>query len=79
MPAQAAAEIARQYTGADTRDIDTRGDAEALRERALWNQMPDEHGYRPAKEIIDVHAVLQRDRQRLYYQDALRQAYTAES
>jgi len=76
--ARAAAEIARQYTGADTGDIDTRGDAEALQERALWNQMPDEQGYRPAKEIIDVQSLLRRDRQRLYYQDALRQAYKAD-
>ena len=76
--ARAAAQIARGYEGADTADIDTRGDAQALRERALWNQMPDEYGYRPSKEIIDVETVLERDRQRLYYQDALRTAYKAD-
>jgi hypothetical protein len=76
--ARAAAQIARGYDGADTADIDTHGDAQALRERALWNQMPDEYGYRPSKEIIDVETVLERDRQRLYYQDALRTAYQAD-
>jgi hypothetical protein len=76
--ARAAAEIARAYSGADTADIDTTGDAQALRERALWNQMPDEHGYRPSKAIIDVETLLERGRQRLYYQDALRAAYKAD-
>ncbi len=77
--AQAAARVARRYTGADRDMIDTRGDAQALRQRALRRQVPDDHGYRPGKEIFDIDAVLERDRQRVYYEDALRTAYQADA
>jgi hypothetical protein len=76
--ARAAARIARGYTGADRDTIDTRGDAAALRQRTLRRQVPDDYGYRPGKEIFDVDAVLERDQQRVYYEDALRTAYKAD-
>ncbi|MBU0639250.1 MAG: hypothetical protein KKB50_10335 [Planctomycetes bacterium] len=75
---RAAAQIARHYEGADTADMDTGGDVAALRERTLQNQWPDRFGYRPAREIIDVDAILERDQQRLFYEDVLRTAYQAD-
>jgi hypothetical protein len=75
---RAAARVARRYTGADRDVIDTRVSAEALRQRTLRRQVPDDYGYKPAREIIDVDAVLERDRQRLYYEDALRNMYQAD-
>jgi hypothetical protein len=76
--AQAAARVARRYTGADRDTIDTRVDARTLRQRTLRRQVPDNYGYRPGREIFDVEAVLERDRQRVYYEDALRKAYKAD-
>jgi len=76
--ARAAAKVGRGYTGADRDTIDTRGDAETLRQRTLRRQVPDDYGYRPGKEIFDIEAILERDRQRLYYEDALRTAYKAD-
>jgi hypothetical protein len=76
--ARAAARVARGYTGADRDTIDMRGDAQTLRQRALRRQVPDDYGYRPGKEIFDIDAVLERDRQRVYYEDALRTAYQAD-
>ena len=75
---QGAVGVARQYEGVARRDVDTSGDARALRERTLRRQTPDRYGYRPGREIIDVDAILARDRQRLVYQDALREAYKAD-
>jgi hypothetical protein len=76
--ARAAGRVARGYTGADRDTIDTRGDVQALRQRTLRRQVPDDYGYRPGKEIFDTEAILERDRQRLYYEDALRTAYQAD-
>lgn len=77
--AAAAARISRNFNGADTPDIDTRGDAAALRERTLQNQVPDKKfGYRPSREIIDVDAILERDQQRLHYEGALHEAVLAD-
>lgn len=75
---QAAARIVRQYNGPPRADIDSSGDARALRERTLRRQMPDRHGYRPGREIIDVGAIVARDEQGLPYQGALREAYRAD-
>ncbi|MCG3126504.1 MAG: hypothetical protein CHACPFDD_01340 [Phycisphaerae bacterium] len=73
---RAAARIARRYEGADTDDIDTRGDAAVLRERSVREQEPSPHyGYRPGEAIVDVHALLHRDEQRYWYERALRTAY----
>lgn len=73
---RAAARIARRYEGADTADIDTRGDAAVLRERSVREQEPSPHyGYRPGEAIVDVHALLHRDEQRYWYERALRTAY----
>jgi hypothetical protein len=77
--ARAAARVAQRYTGADRDTIDTRASAETLRRRALRRQVPDDYGYRPAKEIIDTDAILERDRQRLHYEEALRKAYLADA
>jgi hypothetical protein len=76
---RAAAEVARRYTGADRDTIDTRADAHTLRQRTLRRQRPDDYGYRPGKEIFDVDTILERDRQRLYYEDALRKSYSADA
>ncbi|MFQ5805185.1 MAG: hypothetical protein ACE5I3_01905 [Phycisphaerae bacterium] len=76
--ARAAARVARRYTGADRDTIDTRAEARTLRQRTLRRQVPDDYGYRPGKEIFDTEAVLERDRQRVYYEDALRSAYKAD-
>jgi len=75
---RAAAELGRHFAGADSDAIDTRGDAQALRERTLRRQVPDRYGYRPGREIIDVEALLEQDRQRLHYEGALREAYKAD-
>jgi hypothetical protein len=77
--ARAAEEVGRRYTGADRDTIDTRVDAETLRRRTLRRQVPGDYGYRPGKEIFDTDAILERDRQRLYYEDALAQAYSADA
>lgn len=74
---RAAATVARQFDGADTDVVDTRGNAEVLMDRAVRNQEPTSYGYRPGREIIDRRAVIDRDNQRIYYQDALREAYRA--
>jgi len=75
---QTASGLAQRYTGADTGDIDTTGDADLLRERTLRRQWPDEHGYRPGREVFDRTALERRDEQRLYYQDALRDGYKSD-
>jgi hypothetical protein len=72
---QQAARLARQYTGSTSKDMDTRGDERALRERTLQRQTPDRYGYRPAREIVDTPALDVRDDQRVYYQAALEGAY----
>ncbi|MCK4342578.1 MAG: hypothetical protein KAY37_12740 [Phycisphaerae bacterium] len=72
---QAGVKIAGQYSGSSRPDIDTSGDARALRERTLRRQTPGRYGYRPGREIIDVRPIVDRDMQRLAYQDALRAAY----
>ena len=76
---RAAAEVARRYTGPTRDTIDTRVDARTLRQRTLRRQRPDDYGYRPGKEIFDVDTILERDRQRVYYEDALRKAYSADA
>ncbi len=76
-PARAAARIARGYDGADTPEIDTRGNADALHERAMLRAHEDS-GYRPGREVVDLDAVYERDRQRLAYEGALREAYKAD-
>ena len=76
---RAAAEVARRYTGADRDTIDTRVDPRTLRQRTLRRQRPDDYGYRPGKEIFDVDTILERDRQRLYYEDALWKTYSADA
>ncbi len=74
--ARAAAKVGRRYTGGPVPEIDTSGDADALRERALMNQEPhDDYGYRPGEELVDVRAILDRDEQRHFYERALRLAY----
>lgn len=75
---QAAAHIARQYSGPPRADIDSSGDARVLRERTLRRQMPDRYGYRPGRAIIDVGAIVARDEQGLHYQGGLREAYRAD-
>lgn len=75
---RAARRILRRYEGADTPDIDTHAAAADLKQRALDAQIPDEHGYRPAREIFDVGAIDERDRQRLEYEYALQHAYSAD-
>jgi len=75
---QGAVRVARQYEGPPRKDVDTSGDARALRERTLRRQMPDRHAYRPGGVIIDVEAVLATDRERRHYQGALRDAYKAD-
>lgn len=72
-----AAQVARRFDGADTRDVDTTGQTEPLRKRTLRNQLPNDYGYNPGREIIDVDGVLARDNQRLYYEGALHTAVTA--
>lgn len=69
-----AARISKRFAGSDTPDVDTRGDAAALRDRARANQIPDKSGYHPGREIIDGHAVETRTEQRLRYEGALRDA-----
>lgn len=71
---RAAARIGRQYAGADTRDIDTRGDADAIRERTLARQPDEPPGYRPGRELVDSDAVHERIEQRIQYQDPLADA-----
>jgi hypothetical protein len=74
--ARAAAKIGKRYDGGPIPEIDTSGDADALRERALMNQEPHKrYGYRPGEELIDVQAILDRDEQRHFYERALRLAY----
>ncbi len=73
-----AAAIGRNFDGADTPDVDTTGDAAALRQRAIANQRPDKRGYLPATEIIDARAIEERDQQRVVYEGALRTAVTAD-
>ena len=70
--ARAAAKVARRYDGGPIPEVDTSGNAQALRERALANQLPDKtYGYRPGEEIIDVDAILERDQQRYFYERSL--------
>lgn len=76
---RAAAEVGQRYTGADRDTIDTRIEAETLRRRTLQRQIPGDYGYRPGKEIFDTDAILERDRQRVYYEDALHTAYSADA
>lgn len=75
---QAGAKIARQYDGTERADIDTSGDARALRERTLRRQAPDRYGYKPGREVVDVDSILAGDQERLAYQDALRQTYKSD-
>lgn len=75
---RAAQRILRRYEGADTPDIDTHADAAELKQRALDGQVPDAHGYRPAREIFDVGAIDERDRQRLAYEYTLQRAYSTD-
>lgn len=74
----AAAQVGRQYSGSQRPEIDTSGDARALRERTLQRQKPEKYGYRPGREIIDVDSILARDEQRLYYEGALSEAYRSD-
>jgi len=76
---QAAAAVGRRYTGAERDTINTRIDAQALRQRTLQRQIPGDYGYRPGKEIFDTDTILERDRQRVYYEDALQKAYSADA
>lgn len=74
--ARAAARVGRRFTGGPVPEVDTSGDADALRERAIMNQEPHEdYGYRPGEELVDVRAILDRDEQRHFYERALRLAY----
>lgn len=75
---QGATRVARQYQGPPRGDVDTSRDARALRERTLRRQAAGDFGYRPGKALIDVDAILAADRERLVYQDALREAYKAD-
>lgn len=70
-----AARIAREHQGTPTPDMDTSGNERVLRERALAHQTPDKSGYHPASEIIDQQALDVRERERIYYQGALENAY----
>lgn len=76
--AQAAAHVARQYSGAPRDTVDRGASAATLRERASQRQIPEDLAYQPAKGIIDVEAVLERDRQRLYYEDVLKTQYKSD-
>ncbi len=69
--AESAAEIARQYTGARTPEMNNNVNAELLRERALRNQSAEHSDYQPAREIVDRDRLDRRDEQRLPYQAAL--------
>lgn len=69
--ADSAAELARQYSGADTPEVDTRVNAELLRERALRNQRGAHGEYQPGREVFDRERLDRRDEQRLPYQAAL--------
>ncbi|MBL8879259.1 MAG: hypothetical protein JNG88_09085 [Phycisphaerales bacterium] len=69
-----AARLGKHFDGSDTPDVDTRGDAAALRERARNNQNPDKSGYHPGKEIIDERAVHTRSKERVRYEGALHEA-----
>lgn len=73
-----AAHIGRTYDGADTPDVDTTGDAAALRARAVANQDPESRGYRPAIEVFAGRSIAERDMQRVEYEGALRETYTAD-
>lgn len=72
--AREAARIGRRFAGSDTPDVDTRGDAGALRDRAKTNQNPGKSGYHPAKEIIDERAIDVRTQERIRYEGALHDA-----
>ncbi len=76
---QAAAEVGRRYTGAERDTINTRIDAQTLRQRTLRRQIPGDYGYRPGREIFDTDTILERDHQRVYYEDALQKAYSADA
>lgn len=69
-----AARLGKQFVGSDTSDVDTRGDAAALRERARNNQKPDKSGYHPGREIVDEQAIRTRSKERLRYEGALHEA-----
>ncbi|MFO0838783.1 MAG: hypothetical protein U1D55_09660 [Phycisphaerae bacterium] len=73
----AAARLSRQYSGADTPDVDTRGRAEILQQRAAL-QAGEDSGYRPGRAIIDSDSLAEQDRQRLAYEGALRHAYQSD-
>lgn len=75
---QGAVRVGEQYGGPPRRDIDSSGDARALRERAVRRGPTRDFGYRPGQALIDVDAILAEDEQRLMYQDALRTAYKAD-
>jgi hypothetical protein len=70
---KAAVEILGDYSGANTADIDTNANAEALKQRAQRRGI-DEIGYRPAREAFDRDAIAERDQQRLAFQDPLADA-----
>lgn len=72
--AREASRIGRRFAGSDTPDVDTRGDATALRERAKVNQKPGKSGYHPAREIIDERAIHTRSEERIRYEGALHEA-----
>ena len=73
-----AAGIGRRYEGADTGEIDTNAGAGELSRRAQSRQTPDDWGYRPSRELIDVRGVLDRTRQQTAYAGALEEMYRAD-
>lgn len=70
---KAAIEVVREYSGANTPDIDTTISAEALRQRTQ-QRGTDDLGYRPGREAFDRDAIAERDQQRLAYEDSLSDA-----
>jgi hypothetical protein len=70
---KAAVDVVRQYSGANTPDIDTTVSAETLRQRTQRRGV-DDIGYRPGREAFDRDAIAERDQQRLAYEDSLSDA-----
>lgn len=71
---RAATRIAKRYDGAPHPDINTTPSARDLSRRALRNQLPDDSGYQPGKEIVDSAAINTLSQQRIMYEGVLNNA-----
>lgn len=74
----AALHHAGRYDGPPRDTIDPALDAATLRQQTLANQVPDESGYRPGRELIDAATESERDQQRLWYDSVLDMAVKAD-